>query len=220
MRKFGKLFLTIAILGVVAMSSFKTSAQANVDVGADLMSRYVWRGTDFGGSPSIQPYIEMSTGNFVLGAWGAYTTNAPGAQEADLYAGYSFGDVFSLTVTDYYFPMDDMSDEYFDFDNNHSIEVSGTFTLENFSLLAGKFLAGADDESLYFEAGYDFSVVNVFAGAGDNVYTTDNEFGLVNVGIGTSKDIKISDYFSLPLSGSVILNPESESLFMVVGVSF
>lgn len=219
MRNFGKLFFAMALIGLFT-TSIKTSAQADVSLGADLMSRYVWRGTDFGGSPSIQPYIELSTGNFVLGAWGAYTTNLPGAQEADLYAGYTFSDVFSLTLTDYYFPMDDMSDEYFDFDNSHSLEVSGELALDNFSLLAGKFFAGADDQSLYFEAGYDFGVINAFIGAGDEAYTTDGEFNLVNIGIGTSKEIKLTDYFSLPMSGSVILNPESESLFMVVGVSF
>jgi hypothetical protein len=219
MRNFGKLVFVLTLIGLFT-NSFKTTAQAGVSIGADLMSRYVWRGADFGGSPSIQPYIEMNAGDFVLGAWGAYTTNLPGAQEADLYAGYSFGDVFSLTLTDYYFPMDDMSDEYFDFDNNHSLEISGTVTLDNFSLLAGKFFAGADDESLYFEAGYDFGVVSAFAGAGDKAYTSDGDFALVNIGIGTSKEIKITDYFSLPLSGSLILNPDTESLFMVVGVSF
>ncbi|PRZ00879.1 TorF family putative porin [Marinilabilia salmonicolor] len=219
MRNFGKLFLVLTITGLFA-SGFNARSQVEVSVGADLMSRYVWRGTDFGGSPSIQPYMEMSAGDFVLGAWGAYTTNLPGAQEADLYAGYSFGDVFSLTVTDYYFPMDDMSDDYFDFDSNHSMEVSGTLSLDKFSLLAGKFFAGADDKSLYLEAGYDFGLVNAFIGAGDEVYTTDGDFGIVNVGIGASKEIKLTEYFSLPLSGSVILNPESESLFMVVGVSF
>lgn len=219
MRNFGKLFLVMTLMGLFT-SSFKASAQVDVSVGADFMSRYVWRGTDFGGSPSIQPYLEMSAGNFVLGAWGAYTTNMPGAQEADLYAGYSFGDVFGLTLTDYYFPLDDMSDDYFDFDANHSMEISGTLTLDKFSLLAGKFFAGADDKSLYIEAGYDLGLVNAFIGAGDEVYTTDGDFGVVNVGIGASKEIKITDYFSLPLSGSVILNPESESLFMVVGVSF
>ncbi|PWE00825.1 TorF family putative porin [Marinilabilia rubra] len=219
MRNFGKLFLVMTLMGLFT-SSFKSSAQVDVSVGADFMSRYVWRGTDFGGSPSIQPYLEMSAGDFVLGAWGAYTTNMPGAQEADLYAGYSFGEVFGLTLTDYYFPMDDMSDDYFDFDANHSMEISGTLTLDKFSLLAGKFFAGADDKSLYVEAGYDFGLVNAFIGAGDEVYTTDGDFGVVNVGVSASKEIKITDYFSLPLSGSVILNPESESLFMVVGVSF
>lgn len=215
MLRVGAVVLTLFLL------SPKSSAQVELNVGADLMSRYVWRGTDFSGSPSIQPYLEMSAGNFVLGAWGAYTTNLPGAQEADLNAGYSFGDVFGITLTDYYFPSDDtLSVKYFDFDENHSLEISGTLTIDKFSLLVGKFFAGADDKSLYLEAGYDFGIGNVFVGAGDEVYTTDGDFGIVNIGIGTSKDIKFTDYFTLPLSGSIILNPESESLFLVVGVSF
>ncbi|MFO8000706.1 MAG: hypothetical protein R6U46_05635 [Marinilabilia sp.] len=219
MRNFGKLFLGLILAGLMA-GSLKTSAQTQIEAGADLMSRYVWRGTDFGGSPSIQPYIEMSAGDFVLGAWGAYTTNLPGAQEADLYTGYTLGDVFSLTLTDYYFPEDDMSDDYFDFDNSHSLEVSGELAFEKFSIMAGKFFAGADDQSLYFEAGYDFGSFNAFAGAGDNAYTTDGDFGVVNVGIGTGKDIQITDHFTLPMSASLILNPESETLFLVAGVSF
>ena len=45
------------------------------DVGADIMSRYVWRGTQFGGSsPSIQPFTSLSIGNLEIGAWGAYST--------------------------------------------------------------------------------------------------------------------------------------------------
>jgi hypothetical protein len=63
-------------------------------------------------------------------------------------------------------------------------------------------------------------LINAFVGAGDEVYTPDGDFGLVNIGVSASKEIKMTEFFSLPLSGSVILNPESESLFMVVGVSF
>ncbi len=219
MRNFGKFCL--GLLSVLLFtSSTSVRAQAELNMGADLMSRYVWRGTDFGGSPSIQPYIELNAGNFILGAWGAYTTNSPGAQEADLYTGYTFGNVFSVTLTDYFFPEDNASDQYFDFENRHSLEISGELTLDQFSLLAGKFFAGADDRSLYFEAGYDFGGLRAFAGAGDEAYSSDGDFGLVNVGIETGKDIPITEQFTLPLSASLILNPESENLFMVVGVSF
>ncbi len=218
MKKSVTVFFALAFISLVFVP-LNTQAQAEVNVGVDLMSRYVWRGTDFGGSPSIQPSIELSTGGFVLGAWGAYTTNLPGAQEADLYTGYTFGDVFGLTLTDYFFPEDDMSTDYFDYENNHALEISGTLTLDKFSLLAGKFFAGADDQSLYFEAAYDFGIVNAFIGAGNEVYTTDTEFNLVNIGIGTSKEIKITDSFSLPLSGSLIVNPERKNIFMVVGIS-
>jgi len=41
-----------------------------------------------------------------------------------------------------------------------------------------------------------------------------------NIGIGTSREIKFTDSFSLPISGSVILNPSSEQLYVVVGISF
>lgn len=37
--------------------TFYTNAQdkkSNFEVGADMVSRYVWRGTDFGSSPAIQ----------------------------------------------------------------------------------------------------------------------------------------------------------------------
>jgi hypothetical protein len=225
MRNFRKLFLMMTLLGFWA-SGINSSAQVDVSIGADLMSRYVWRGTDFGDSPSIQPSIELSAGDFVLGAWGAYATNtAPGDEneaykEADLYAGYSFGDIFSLTVTDYYFPSETEEEDYFDYDENHSFEISGTLTLDKFSFLAGKFFSGSDDKSLYFEAGYDFGLVNAFIGAGDEAYSSDGDFNVVNVGIGASKEIKITDSFSLPLSGSVIVNPEKENIYMVVGVSF
>ena len=219
MRNLRKLNLALLLI-VLFAGSTNLHAQANLDVGTDLMSRYVWRGTDFGGSPSIQPYIELSAGDFVLGAWGAYTTNMPGAQEADLYTGYSFGDVFSLTLTDYFFPSDENPDNYFDFEDTHSMEISGELTLDQFSLLAGKFFAGADERSLYIEAGYNFGDFRAFAGAGDEVYSSDGEFNLVNLGIGTSKDITVTDQFTIPLSASLILNPDNEDLFMVVGVSF
>jgi hypothetical protein len=225
MRNVGKPFLMMTLLGLWT-SSTDSSAQVDVSVGADLMSRYVWRGTDFGDSPSIQPSIELSAENFVLGAWGAYATNKAAGdenetyKEADLYAGYSFGEIFSLTLTDYYFPLAAEEEDYFDYDDNHSFEISGTLTLNKFSLLAGKFFAGSDDKSLYFEAGYDFGLVNAFIGAGDEAYSSDEDFNIVNVGIGASKEVKITDSFSLPISGSVIVNPEKENIYMVVGVSF
>ncbi len=43
---------------------------------------------------------------------------------------------------------------------------------------------------------------------------------LCNVGIGTTKEIKITDSFSIPVTGQVIFNPEKEQLYVVVGFSF
>ena len=60
-----------------------------LSVGSDFVSRYIWRGTDFGNSPSIQPTVAFSTGGLTIGFWGAYATNDV-YQETDFYGGYSF----------------------------------------------------------------------------------------------------------------------------------
>jgi len=75
------------------------------------MSRYIWRGVNLGGnSPSIQPWIKYnitskdSSHVLTAGVWGAYTFSQTSNQEVDLYLTYTFNSIFSLTVTDYFFP--------------------------------------------------------------------------------------------------------------------
>ena len=99
---------------------------------------------------------------------------------------------------------------------------------------------------LYLEAGYTAGPVVLKVGGGNGQYTfeeedEDDKFGISNISIGTSKtinitdsfsipvngsvvlnpskEIKITDSFSLPISGSIILNPSTEQLFVVVGIS-
>jgi hypothetical protein len=42
----------------------------------------------------------------------------------------------------------------------------------------------------------------------------------MNIGITTSKDIEVSDTFTIPVSGSVIWNPDTEQFYILVGFSF
>jgi len=62
--------------------------------------------------------------------------------------------------------------------------------------------------------------VKLFAGAGDGWYTKDASFQVCNIGITTTKTIKVTDSFSIPFFGSVIVNPNKEQIFYVVGMSF
>ena len=50
-----------------------TLSNWNYNVSADIVSRYVWRGSDYNNSPAIQPTAEISYKNFAFGAWGSYT---------------------------------------------------------------------------------------------------------------------------------------------------
>ena len=76
---------------------------AEVTIGADVVSRYVWRGTDYGNAVAVQPGIETAVGPIAVGAWGSWSIS-PGpadasGNECDLYASTAVGPV-GLTVTD------------------------------------------------------------------------------------------------------------------------
>ncbi|MDR2085649.1 MAG: hypothetical protein LBP72_00570 [Dysgonamonadaceae bacterium] len=57
-------------------------------------------------------------------------------------------------------------------------------------------------------------------GTGLANYRPDASFSVVNINLKASKEIKITDSFSLPVFGQVIANPRSEDIFFVLGVSF
>ena len=76
------------------------------DFGADVVSSYVWRGTQFGSGAHIQPYMTLGSGNLEAGIWGSFPTTAQGGgNELDAYISYDFGPL-ALTVTNYTFPSD------------------------------------------------------------------------------------------------------------------
>ena len=114
-----KVFNKLFVIFLISVSS----AAGQVSLGADVVSRYVWRGVDFGESMSVQPTLSYSSGNFEIGSWGSYSY-APlssGANEHDIWVGYSFGSV-SLTITDYYFPNGGF--DFFDFDGDPTTTVT------------------------------------------------------------------------------------------------
>ena len=225
-----------------------TEEENPFSISCDLMSRYVWRGTDFGGSPSIQPGIEYSKGGLTVGTWGAFTTNLPGVQETDLYLSYTLKEKFSLTFTDYFFPDETNPNfNYFDYRDEttgHVFEATASFNgTEKFPLtvLVAANVWGADARkinadgttgsiqySTYTELAYSFKYLDVFMGFNltdpdENVGETGfygDSFGVVNLGISATKEIKITNVFKLPLTVSLITNPQAEKIFMVAGFSF
>jgi hypothetical protein len=252
MKNYG--LVTLLVMFLSLSTSLKMYAQDDstkvenpISISCDLMSRYVWRGTDFGGSPSIQPGIEYSKKGFALGAWAAYATNLPGVQEADLYVSYTFKDMFSVTLTDYYFP-DELTDyKYFDYDDQttgHVLEATLSFNGTEklpLSLMLATNVWGADAKrinddgtmgdlqySTYAEASYAFKHFDLFMGF--NLTNVDRDkgesgfygdyMGVVNLGLTTTKEIEITNKFKLPLTVSLITNPQAEKIYLVAGFSF
>jgi uncharacterized protein (TIGR02001 family) len=220
MKRFIK---TLAIL-VVTSITFSTATNAQEEktgpsfsVGSDIYSNYVWRGSRLGG-PAFQPTVKFTAGGFTAGVWGSF--DSQGYAEVDPYVSYSFPFGLSLGVTDYYYPG---AGSFFN-DSTNAFELNVGFTKGGFSL-SGNYilneapLAGSVGDDKYFQVGYAFSKFNVFIGAGDGWHTSDGDFAVCNIGLGTTKEIKLSETFSVPVTGQVILNPEKEQLFLVVGFS-
>jgi len=221
-----RMFFTGVVVAVL-ISTTRVSAQdessnSSFSVGADLYSNYIWRGSKYGTGPAVQPSVKFVTGGLTLGVWGSF--DAAGYAEADPYISYTLPFGLSLGLTDYYYPGLPFF-ETSDTAGSHAFEINAGFAKGGLTLSAnyiineagGAASAGGDT---YLQAGYAFNNFNVFVGAGDGWHTSDGKFALCNLGIGTSKVIKLTDTFSIPVNGSVILNPEKEQFFLVVGFSF
>ncbi len=219
--------------------------KTEINLGVDFMSRYVWRGIDYGRSPSIQPYMSVTLGKIEIGAWGAFTTNGLNIQETDLYVTYSFSDALSFTVTDYFFTNDSLDDNAYFLLNNgetgHALEALVCYTLPGnipFSVTAGTIFYGADkvnfyvgndlmndklNYSTYLELGYSASIlekeIETFMGFATSNGLYGDGFGIVNLGISVNDKVKITEEFALPISCALTFNPQKQNIFLVFGIS-
>lgn len=195
---------------------FGTFLSAQVDIGSDLVSRYVWRGTDFGNSASVQPYLSYSFASLEVGAWASYplTNDAIGSNENDLYIGYSLGDL-GLTLTDYYFPETANFSDYSSDGGFHILEFSASYAVGPVSALAAFNFSGDSDNSLYIELGYEIladenGALGCVLGLGNGAYSSDTEFSAVNLALTASR----GDY-----SASYIINPDADTNYLVFAYS-
>lgn len=216
------------VLSLLTLLLFATpfARAQEVSIGADVVSRYVWRGIDFGESVSIQPGLEVSTGAFTVGTWGSYSLAGDGANEHDLYLSAALGPV-SVGVTDYYFPSVDEPD-FFNLNN----DGEGSHVIEPFvsfdgpvSLLAAANVYNDPDYSVYLEASVPFSIGSYELGAAIGVVPMESAWylttgpAITNIAISGSKAVQITSEFALPVSVSYILNPALERTYLVFGIS-
>ncbi|NQV51300.1 MAG: hypothetical protein HQ507_12430 [Candidatus Marinimicrobia bacterium] len=196
-----KRFAALCMITIFTINSF-----GQVSVGVDVYNRYVWRGTDFSNTASIQPSLEYSIAGFTFGAWGAWAINgAAGGNENDLFVSTQLGPV-AVTFTDYFFPEYTGTDAILDLES-HIFEASAGIELGPVSTLIALNVSGDDDNSAYLE--FNYKVLTI--GLGNGVYSTDGNFAPVNIGISGEKD---------NLSVAYIINPNQETSFLVVGMSF
>ena len=228
-----RIFLPLLLVaGLPVLAPAPASSQTTVGVGADFVSRYVWRGTDYGESFSIQPSVAISRSGFEVGAWGSYSLSSDGADynEADLYASYTVevesGTSVTVGVTDYYFPAPSAR-HGFSVAEAHYLEpfvsISGPSSLPvSMSAFAGVILDETDRHP-YVEGGIGGELGGAELGLALGVVPARSDFYLVdaaattNVSVTVGKPLPITDEFALPLTAAWIWNPAADRAHLVFG---
>jgi hypothetical protein len=226
------LFALGMVMGVTAYAQDTVEAT----ISGDVVSSYIWRGQDLG-NVSIQPTLGVSYKGLSLSAWGNVgLSNSEDTKELDLTLAYSNGG-FNIGITDYW--TNDGGDpeaRYFKYNahgTNHVFEANvgydfGFASLQWFTNFAGNDGTNKDGKraySSYFEVNVPFQLATVdwTATAGAIPYATSfyngwtSGFAVTNVALKATKDIKVTDSFSIPIFGQVVANPCSQKAYLVLG---
>jgi hypothetical protein len=223
----------IVLMALMFATGMSATAQDEVEttVSADVVSTYVWRGMECG-SASIQPTLGIGYKGLSLSAWGSYgLVDTNDAKEFDLTLAYSTGG-FNIGITDYWFNTPE--ERYFLYDANktsHIFEANigydfGPAVIQWFTNFAGNDGYNKDGKraySSYVELSAPFKLASVdwSATVGAVPYATDfygvDGFAVTNVSLKATKDIKVTDSFSIPVFAQVAANPSTEKAYLVFG---
>ena len=221
-------------MGLVVCASTHAQEEVETTICGDVVSSYIWRGQDLG-NVSVQPTLGIGYKGLSLTAWGSVGLSEPAdTKEFDLTLGYSIGG-FNIGVTDYWFNAGlDPENRYFKYDahgTNHVFEANvgydfGVASLQWFTNFAGNDGFNKDGKraySSYVEVVVPFKLATVdwTATAGAVPYATDfygtNGFAVTNLSLRATKDIKVTDSFTIPVFGQVTGNPCSQKAYLVLG---
>jgi hypothetical protein len=225
----------IVLLAMGLVMSMTTLAQDKVEttICGDIVSSYIWRGQDLG-SAAVQPTLGVGYKGLSLTAWGSYgLVNTADTKEFDLTLAYTIGG-FNIGITDYWFDAGlDPDARYFKYDahgTNHVFEANigydfGFASLQWFTNFTGNDYKadGKRAYSSYVEVAVPFKLATVdwTATAGAVPWSTTsygtNGFAVTNLALKATKDIKITDTFSIPVFGQVVANPCSQKAYLVFG---
>ncbi|MHC1708564.1 MAG: hypothetical protein AB9842_13725 [Bacteroidales bacterium] len=237
------LIFVMACYASPAMAQEAESEKYTLDVNADLVSSYLWRGVVSDMKPNIQPTVAFSTGNFEAGIWGSSNFDNT-YREVDYWLSYSYKN-FTLTFNDYCWSPYLEKGKYFNWNQastNHYLELQLDWEgPEKFPIkcTAATFVYGLDKKfedndtmkggdlknnySTYLELGYPFIInhteLSVFAGGtpGEGFYA--DKAAVINVGVSAKKQLPITEKYSLPLTGTLIVNPKEDQVYFVLGIT-
>ena len=225
--------IVLFAMGLV-LSATTRAQEIETTICGDFVSSYIWRGQDLG-SVAVQPTFGVGYKGLSLTAWGSYgLTNPDDTKEFDLILAYTSGG-FNIGITDYWFSVGlDPDARYFKYDahgTNHVFEANigydfGFASLQWYTNFAGNDGYNKDGKraySSYLEANVPFKLATVdwTATAGVVPFSTTSYgttgFAVTNLALKATKDIKVTDSFSIPIFAQVVGNPCSQKAYLVLG---
>jgi hypothetical protein len=229
--KLKRTLLALALLPLYVFAQAPDSAKTvNLNLEVSLASRNIWRGLDYGSSPSIQGTFSLMHENFEIGTYGTTTLN--GSKQGfgtwvELFATYKYRQL-SLTIDDYFFfNAADSMNNYLEWDRTntqHFIESRLKFDSDKFDFMAGyAFYKNKADHTtgIYMEAEYSpFKNLSFIAGGvtGANWLSFYDAGGVTTLGVAGKKPIQLSEKFSMLLKTSLIFNPSYDKSVNAPGV--
>lgn len=250
MRIFDRKLFQILFLTIIICATQLQSQNFSVSAGADLVSRYIWRGINMNDVPNIQPALSLKYKSLQLGFWGSYSLSHLNStdqhyatsQEIDTWMSYSFElkntATFSLLLTDYYYANAGIKAGNFNnYDNTkgpgaHLLEAGIIYSGGNslpVSVAAYYNVYNDKGNNTYFQIDYYTLIenvgINVFAGASSGSTKTPGFYGtenfnVINFGIKATKQIKVSEALTVPAYCTYVLNPRIEASYLVFGIVF
>lgn len=231
MKKIGKVL--ILVCGLVAMvNTAKAQDKPEVSVSADFVNQYIWRGQDLG-DISVQPTLGVAYKGLSITAWGSVgLSDNEDTKEFDLTLSYSLGN-FNIGITDYWF--NTPNDRYFSYaahKTSHVFEANigydfGAFSLQWFTNFSGNDYKadGKRAYSSYVELNAPFKLggldwdatVGAVPFEDSGVYGGCSKFAVTNVSLKATKELKITESFSLPVFAQVVGNPHDQKAYLVCG---
>lgn len=225
--------MAIAVLMSTAATA-QESESVETTIAADVVNQYIWRGVD-AGNVSLQPTLGVAYKGLSLTAWGSVgLTESSDTKEFDFTLGYTTGGL-NVGITDYWFSVgQDPDARYFKYDAHGTNHVFEAFVGYDFGVVSAQWytnFAGNDGVnkdgkraySSYFEVNAPFRLATCewTATLGAVPYATTTYgttgFAVTNIGLKATKDIKVTDAFSVPVFAGVIGNPCAQKAYLVFG---
>jgi len=236
-----KVMKVAAMSGMILMTAVPAFAaddeKVSLEVGADVVSSYVWRGYSCGGF-SIQPAATLTFNKpgISFGVWASAelfeNSQFANMNEFDLALTWAPTEALSVGLTDYHFCNGNyIRDWNFSGTAVHNLELNLSYDFGPLAVAWNTCLTGNDYNadgdraySSYCEVSAPFKLGGLDCSGAvgmipwEDSFTSGSStsgFCVCNLSFTASKEIG-----KIPVSGQVVYNPRSEATYFVVGVSF